>query len=153
MCRGLLSWHERCFWYSGSLSLLIKKLELYGFDNSMTSWISSYLTGRSQCVSIDGCLSRLLPVPQGVPQGSILGPLLYTIFTNELPEIIHGDQNCSRQAHPDAWPPYSMSCKSCGSLTCYADDSTYSCSSSDPEILKNLQQSTRSCLISLSTID
>ena len=88
-------------------SLLIKKLELYGFNNSMTSWISSYLIDRSQCVSIDG----LLPVTQGVPQGSIQGPLLYTILTNELPEIIHGDQNCSRQSHPDAWPPYSMCCK------------------------------------------
>ena len=115
-------------------SLLIKKLELYGFDSDMTSWMSSYLSDRAQCVSIDGCLSRLMPVPQGVPQGSILGPLLYTIFTNELPEVIHEEQVCPR---PDqgSWPSYSMSCKSCGSLTCYADDTTYSCSSSDPDIL------------------
>ena len=115
-------------------SLLIKKLELYGFDSDMTNWMSSYLSDRSQCVSIDGCLSRLLPVPQGVPQGSILGPLLYTIFTNELPEVIHEEQVCPRPDH-GTWPSYSMSCKSCGSVTCYADDTTYSCSSSDPDIL------------------
>ena len=38
-------------------------------------------------VCIDGNLSKLLPVLHGVPQGSILGPLLYTLFTNELPEV------------------------------------------------------------------
>ena len=116
-------------------SLLLKKLELYGFDSNVVLWISSYLADRTQCVNIDGCLSPLLPVRQGVPQGSILGPLLYTLFTNELPEIIHGDLDCSSQDHPDICPSYSMACKSCGSLTCYADDTSYSCSSKDPAIL------------------
>ena len=69
-------------------SLLLKKLELYGFDRDMVSWTSSYLSGRSQSVCIDGNLSKLLPVVHGVPQGSILGPLLYTLFTNELPDVI-----------------------------------------------------------------
>ena len=91
--------------------LLIKKLELYGFESSMVMWITSYLTDRSQCVSIDGCLSRLLTVRHGVPQGSILGPLLYTIFTNELPEIIHTDTSCS-QDQLGAWPSFNMACKS-----------------------------------------
>jgi hypothetical protein len=116
-------------------SLLLKKLELYGFDSNVVVWISSYLADRTQCVNIDGCLSPLLPVRQGVPQGSILGPLLYTLFTNELPEIIHGDLDCSSQDHPDICPSYSMACKSCVSLTCYADDTSYSCSSKDPAIL------------------
>ena len=62
--------------------LLLEKLELYGFNNDALSWIQSYLCDREQCVSIDGCLSRLLPVPTGVPQGSILGPILYIMFTN-----------------------------------------------------------------------
>ena len=69
--------------------LLIKKLALYGFDDNFVGWIRSYLSGRSQCVVIEGCLSKLLTVDTGVPQGSILGPLLYTIFTNDLPEVIH----------------------------------------------------------------
>ena len=72
-------------------SLLLKKLEMYAFDSNMVEWISSYLSGRTQSVCIDGCLSRLRPVEHGVPQGSILGPLLYTIFTNELPQVVHED--------------------------------------------------------------
>ena len=113
-------------------SLLIKKLELYGFESSMVEWVSSYLTGRSQCVSIDGSLSRSLEVSHGVPQGSILGPLLYTIFTNELPEVVHA--NCPESEAVvlgEPWPRYSISCTACGSVGCYADDTTYSCSGAD----------------------
>ena len=64
-------------------SLLLNKLELYGFGQQSQKWIRNYLEGRSQCVSINGSLSKLLNVPTGVPQGSILGPIFYTIFTNE----------------------------------------------------------------------
>ena len=69
--------------------LLIKKLELYGFQEDFLGWTKSYLSSRFQCVSIEGSLSRLQAVQVGVPQGSILGPLFYTLFTNELPEVIH----------------------------------------------------------------
>ena len=51
--------------------ILLKKLELCGFDYGMLAWISNYLDNRSQCVSIDGCLSKSRLVQQGVPQGSI----------------------------------------------------------------------------------
>ena len=113
-------------------TLLLGKLELYGFDSNMLRWTGSYLTGRTQAVSIDGSLSKLMPVEHGVPQGSILGPLLYTLFTNELPEIIHDHSN-HQQGHPEEriWPVYSMGCKSCGTVACYADDTTYSCTGSD----------------------
>ena len=100
--------------------LLISKLDLYGFDNGSLDWVSSYLSERSQCVSIDGSLSRLQHVQHGVPQGSILGPLLYILFTNELPEVIHTD--CQEAADPgseQSWPKYTMMCKSCGSIGCY----------------------------------
>ena len=53
-------------------SLLLKKMELYGFGEDSLDWTRSYLTGRRQCVSINGSLSKILPVPTGVPQGSIL---------------------------------------------------------------------------------
>ena len=111
--------------------LLIKKLALYGFDDSFLSWVRSYLSGRSQCVVIEGCLSKLLPVPTGVPQGSILGPLLYTIFTNELPEAIHD----AGEVHGDQvggqhWPEYHLEDQLAGSICCYADDTTLTCSES-----------------------
>ena len=80
--------------------LLLQKLNLYGFQDDSLGWIKSYLTCRRQCVVINGCLSKMLPVNSGVPQGSILGPLLYTIFTNELPEIIHS--HSQTQPHEDA---------------------------------------------------
>ena len=70
--------------------LLLDKLRLYGFSGCALEWISSYLSGRSQAVYIDGFMSAALPLSSGVPQGSILGPLLYVVYTNELPEIIHG---------------------------------------------------------------
>ena len=117
-------------------NLLLQKLKLYGFDQNMLSWTRSYLTGRSQAVSIDGCLSKLMSLQHGVPQRSILGPLLYTIFTNELPETIHdhSDHN-PEMVELSGWPRYNMGCKSCGTVACYGDDTTYSCADTDPDIL------------------
>ena len=116
-------------------TLLINKLNLYGFDSGMQDWISSYLEDRYQCVSIDGSLSKLQLVQQGVPQGSILGPLLYIIFTNELPEVIHSDCTGADRMGEQIWPDYTMVCSTCGSIGCYADDTTYSCSGTDPAVL------------------
>ena len=70
------------------IPLLLEKLKLYGFDRTSIQWTWSYLTYRSQGVYIEGSMSKLLPLDAGVPQGSILGPLFYTIFTNELPEVV-----------------------------------------------------------------
>ena len=52
---------------------------------------------------------------------------------NELPEVMHDacDGNTSGQVMSQSWPHYSMLCKSCGSISCYADDTTYSCTGSD----------------------
>ena len=116
--------------------LLIKKLELYGFDAGMLSWVLSYLSERQQCVSIDGCLSRLQHVHHGVPQGSILGPLLYILFTNELPEVVHHE--CQAGPPSATWPNYTMSCETCGSIGCYADDTTYTCSGPDSLVLSEM---------------
>ena len=69
-------------------SILLDKLRIYGFDDKAVKWMQDYLTGRTQAVYIDGFLSSFLPVNVGVPQGSILGPLCYVLFTNELPETV-----------------------------------------------------------------
>ena len=114
-------------------TLLLKKLDLYGFDHKMLGWTRSYLAGRSQAVCIDGCLSKLMSVEHGVPQGSILGPLLYTLFTNELPETVHDHSDLNPVVQDESsWPRYSMGCEKCGTVACYADDTTYSCADSDP---------------------
>ena len=72
--------------------LLIQKLELFCLDNKSISWMESYLSNRCQSVFIDGCLSPPLAIECGVPQGSILGPLLYILFTNDVPDLAHDHQ-------------------------------------------------------------
>ena len=64
--------------------LLLAKLETYGFDIITLRLFKSYLTKRKQFVSIHGIVSDILEILSGVPQGSILGPILFNIFLNDL---------------------------------------------------------------------
>lgn len=64
--------------------LLLAVLAYVGFDESAQVLIRSYLTGRRQAVKLNGALSSMIGVPCGVPQGSILGPLLFSIYTSQL---------------------------------------------------------------------
>ena len=87
--------------------ILISKLRVMGVGQAALKWFDSYLGGREQTVEISGVFSEFRTVTCGVPQGSILGPLLFLIYVNDMKAAVK--------------------CK----LLLYADDSALLASSSD----------------------
>ena len=70
-----------------SHSILLKKLFRYGIRGVALDWFKSYLNKRQQYVEIDNCRSSTQLIEHGVPQGSVLGPLLFLVYVNDMPSV------------------------------------------------------------------
>ena len=102
---------------------------MYNFHPETLNWIASYLEARSHYVSISTKTSTYRNVLHGVPQGSVLIPILYVIFMNELPAVVT-DENCNNVVHDYTGKLFDDNCNSCGSVPTFTDDSTYVISTS-----------------------
>jgi len=103
--------------------ILLRKLVNYGVDPNSLRWFKSYLSGRTQRCQVNGQLSNSKPVTCGVPQGSNLGPLLFLVYINDLPN-----------------------CLNCGTPRMFADDTSISYASDSLEELQNVLNSELKCL-------
>ena len=106
---------------------LLKKVKAYGIGGKILRWIEAFLVGRQQRVTVNGSRSGWAPVPSGVPQGSVLAPLLFLLYVNDLPnhlssgvKIFADDSKLYRSVSLPADP--STLQKDLDAAVCWADE-------------------------------
>ena len=70
---------------------LVYKIERYGITQNVLGGITSFLSDRTQCVNVNSTCSGMAPVTSRIPQGSVLGPILFALYINDMPEVIYKD--------------------------------------------------------------
>jgi hypothetical protein len=84
-------------------SILVEKLKIYGVGETACKWVLSYMFGRRQLVQIGQSQSSLQPISYGVPQGGTLLPLLFVVFTADMPEAVKGAELVIYADDTSAW--------------------------------------------------
>ena len=80
--------------YDGvSIPGLLYKLSALGFSTESLKWFSSFLQDRTQCVRVNGTLSSAAYLKSGIPQSTVLGPVLFLIFINDLPSVVENESS------------------------------------------------------------
>ena len=70
---------------------LLSKLKSYGIGGKLLQWIENFLSNRRQCVHLHGSKSDWINIFSGVPQGSVLGPFLFIVYVNDMPNVVSSD--------------------------------------------------------------
>ena len=101
--------------------LLIAKLEAYGFDYSSLALVYSYLSERKQRTKINNSFSRWVDITTGIPQGAILGPLLFNIYLND---IFFSAKEDNLTNYADDNTPYAINSTTDAIIGCLVEDTT-----------------------------